>query len=288
MHKKYKSLKIAFFGTPGFAVQILEKLKESGLTPSLIITTPSKSKGRNLILTHPETMLWGQKNKVKVLQPEKLRDEKFLKKMSETDWDLFIVASYGKIIPKEILAMPKYGTLNVHPSLLPRLRGASPIQSAILKEDKTGVTIMLMDEEMDHGPILMQEELNIENWPPKITILENMLAKLGGELLVQTIPQWVNKDINARHQDHSEATYIDKINKEDGLIDFNDDAFLNYRKIQAFEVWPKPYFFTKRNNKDIRVIIKDANFKDGELIITRVLPEGKKEMDYQDFLRGNK
>ncbi len=283
---KKTKLKIAFFGTPEFSAKILESLKENGFSPSLIITTPDKPKGRKLILTPPDTKIWAKKNKIDVLQPTKLKDIEFLNEIKKTDWDLFIVASYGKIIPQEILNIPKYGTINVHPSLLPRLRGASPMQSAILKEDKTGMTIMLMDAEMDHGPILMQEVLDIFNWPPNIKELENIMAKLGGKLLNKTIPLWIEGKIKPQKQNHSEATYIDKIDKKEALIDFNDNPYWNYRKIKALQNY-KPHFFIKKNEKNIRIIIKEAKFIDGELLITRVLPEGKKEMNYQDFLRGN-
>src|SRR3990167_7392467 len=229
-----KKIKIAFFGTPEFSAKILEKMKQEDFKPSLVIATPDKPKGRNLVLTPPATKIWAEKNNIDVLQPTKLRDPEFLNKMKETVWDLFVVASYGKIIPQDILDLPKYGTINVHPSLLPRLRGASPMQSAILKENETGMTIMLMDADMDHGPILKQKK----------------------------------------------ATYIDKIKKEEALINFDDDPFWNYRKIQALQNL-KPHFFAERNSKKMRVIIRDAKMENGELIITRVLPEGKKEMDYQ-------
>ncbi len=282
-----KALNIAFFGTPEFSVKILESLRQNGFAPSLIITTPDKPKGRNLVITPPPTKIWGNENNIKVIQPTKLRDEDFLNDLKKTDWDLFIVASYGKIIPQAVLDIPKFQTINVHPSLLPRLRGASPMQSSILTENETGMTIMLMDAEMDHGPILMQEKLDIPNWPPKISELENLEAELGSKLLVKTILLWTEGKITPQEQDHSKATYIDKINKEDLLIDFNDNADKNYRKILALQSY-KPYFFTERNGKKIRVIIKDAELKDGELIITRVLPEGKKEMDYGDFLKGGK
>ena len=286
MKKENEKLNIVFFGTPKFSVQIMEKLKGNDLTPSLLITTPNKPKGRKLILTPPETKIWAEENKIKVLQPTKLKDPEFLKEMSANNWDLFIVASYGKIIPKEILDMPKYGTINVHPSLLPRLRGASPMQSAILSEDKTGVTIMLMDEEMDHGPILIQKDLEIDNWPPNIEELEEKLAQLVGQMLVETIPLWVEGKIEAINQDHEKATYIDKISKEEAFIDLKESPEKNYRKIQALQKI-KPYFFTKKNGQKIRLIIKKAQLEDGNLEILRVVPEGKKEMDYKDFLRGN-
>lgn len=282
-----QNFKIAFFGTPEFSARILDKMKEGGFSPSLVIVTPDKPKGRNLVMTPPSTKIWAEQNNIDVLQPTKLKAPEFLDELKKTDWDLFVVASYGKIIPQVVLDIPKHGTINVHPSLLPRLRGASPMQSAILKENETGMTIMLMDADMDHGPILKQEKLDIKKWPPKITELENIMVEVGGRLLNEVIPLWISRKIKPKEQDHSKATYIDKINKEEALIDFNDDPFWNYRKIQALQNY-KPYFFTERNDKKIRVIIKDAKFEDGELIITRVLPEGKKEMDYQDFLRGNR
>ena len=281
-----KKIKIAFFGTPEFSAKILEKMKQEDFKPSLVIATPDKPKGRNLVLTPPATKIWAEKNNIDVLQPTKLRDPEFLNKMKETVWDLFVVASYGKIIPQDILDLPKYGTINVHPSLLPRLRGASPMQSAILKENETGMTIMLMDADMDHGPILKQKKMDIPNWPPKITELENIMAEVGGQMLTGVIPLWIKGEIKPLEQNHSKATYIDKIKKEEALINFDDDPFWNYRKIQALQNL-KPHFFAERNSKKMRVIIRDAKMENGELIITRVLPEGKKEMDYQDFLRGN-
>lgn len=286
MKNTTNKLNIAFFGTPEFSARILEKLKESGFAPNLVIATPDKPKGRKLILTPPATKIWAEKNNISVSQPTKLKDPEFLEKMLEKNWDLFIVASYGKIIPQVILDMPKYGTINVHPSLLPKLRGASPMQSAILTEDKTGMTIMLMDADMDHGPILMQKELTTEKWPIKIDELENIMAKIGGQMLVETIPLWIDGKIKPQEQDHDKATYIDKIDKSEAFINLDDDAEKNYRKILALQNY-KPHFFMEKNNKKIRVIIKDAKIENGELIIARVLPEGKKEMDYQDFLRGN-
>ena len=168
-------------------------------------------------------------------------------------FDLFIVASYGKIIPKSVLEIPKYGTLNVHPSLLPKFRGPSPIQSFVLSgEEKTGVTIMLMDEEVDHGPILAQQELEITNHKSQITNksqiqnsensklnarqLEEKLAELGGQMLVDAIPKWINGEIKAKEQDHNEATFTKKITKEDGLVDLEKDKpEIIYRKFLAFQ-----------------------------------------------------
>lgn len=287
-----KKLKIAFFGTSNFSVLVLEELKKENIIPSLIITVPDKPKGRKLILTPSETKIWAEKNKIDCIQPEKL-DISVEKKLINEGFNLFIVASYGKIIPKSILDIPEFETLNVHPSLLPKLRGASPIKSAILEDEKnTGVTIMLVDEEMDHGPIIAQKKVTITDWPPKSLELEKTLAKEGGKLLAKTIPSWIYNEIKPKEQNHELATYSKKIKKEDALINFDDDPYLNYRKIQAFDDNPRAYFFVKKNDpktrasKDIRVIITDAEFKDERLKILKVIPEGKKEISYDEFQKG--
>ncbi len=288
-----KDYNIAFCGTSRFSILILEEMKRGGVLPSLIITAPPKPKSRGLNLTPSEVKVWADAHNIPTLEPIKL-DEDFFYQLSTINEQLFIIASYGKIIPRRILDMPKYGTLNVHPSLLPHLRGASPIQSAILEDapvgghHETGVTIMQIDEEVDHGPIVAQEKILVPNWPPKGSVLEEMLGILGGKLLVKTIPLWIAGSITATEQDHNSATYTKKITKESGLIDLNDDPFRMYRKIRAFDVWPRAYFITKRNNRDIRVVVTDAKIEDNKLIPLRVIPEGKKEMAYEDFLRGQR
>ena len=286
MNKNISKLNIAFFGSPQFAVDVLNSLKEKGIIPNLIISQPDKPAGRKLKLTPPEVKVWAEKNNISVFQPETLKDKEIVQAIiNEGPWDIFIVAAYGKIIPRAVLDIPKYGTLNVHPSLLPKLRGASPLQSAILEENETGVSIMLLDEKMDHGPILAQEKTPIEKWPPKTSELEKITGGQGGKMLAVVIPQWVAGNIEPQEQDHSVATFAKKITKEDGLIDLNDDPEKNFHKIQAFDIWPRTYFFTEQNDKKIRVIITDAELIDGKLIIKKVIPEGKKEMDYKVFLR---
>ncbi|MEK7582007.1 MAG: methionyl-tRNA formyltransferase [Patescibacteria group bacterium] len=273
--------KIVFFGTPDFAVTILETLKEKGVMPNIVVTRVDKPQGRKMILTSPPVKIWAQKNNIPVLQPEKL-DYDFLYKLKTTDCELFIVAAYGKILPKTILEIPLKGVLNVHPSLLPKFRGPSPIESAILAGEKeTGVTIMLLDEEMDHGPTIKSEKLKIKN-EIKASELEKELARIGGNLLADIIPKWIAGEIKTKEQNHSEATYTQKIKKEDGLIDLNGNAEENYCKYRAFDAWPGIYFFVNKK----RVIIKNVELTNGEFKINRVLPEGKKEMNYPDFLRG--
>ncbi len=274
--------KIAFFGTPDFAVIILSELKKKGIIPELIITAPDKPKGRGMKLTPPPVKVWAEENNIEYIQPEKL-DPDFLYRLKTTNYRLFIVAAYGKILKKEILKIPRHGTLNVHPSLLPKFRGPSPIEGAILRGEKeTGVTIMLLDEEMDHGGIIKNEKLKIKS-DIKAPELEKELARMGGKLLAEIIPQWLEGKIKAHEQDHTQATYTKKITKEDGLIDPTGDGETNWRKFRAFYGWPGTYFFTKKKGKKIRVIVKDASFEKGEFIIHRVLPEGGHELDYEIF-----
>lgn len=289
-------LHIAFFGTPEFAVDILNELEKAGLVPALVVTNPDKPKGRKLVLTPPPTKVWAEKRGIKVAQPETLRDGKLLQELRKERWDVFIVAAYGKIIPKEYIDLPLHRTLNVHPSLLPKFRGASPIQSAMIADEKqTGVSIMVLDEEMDHGPIIGQEEYVVKEWP-KVNELERALAQRGGALLARLIPQWINRTIAAVPQEHHLATYTKKITKADGLIDLESvaaDPYAAFRKIQAYAGWPGAYFMepskkqsgTSAENiqKVERVIISDASFENNELTIHKVIPEGKKEMTYAAF-----
>ena len=278
---------IVFFGTSEFAINILEQLKafrgltsENLLLPDLIITTPDKPAGRKLKLTPPPIKIWADKNNIPTLQPKKL-DKEFLNKLKEKHWNLFVVAAYGKIIPQYILDLPKHKTINVHPSLLPKLRGATPVHSALLDNKKeTGVSIILLDEQMDHGPIIAQEKFTL--WKnslselPTKNQLEESLAHLGGKLLGKIIPQIINGKIKTIEQDHSQATYTKKLTSDDGLIDLKDDAKINFKKIQAFDSWPKAHFFQEKK----RIIIKKAHLDKDELIIDRVLIEGGQEIDY--------
>jgi methionyl-tRNA formyltransferase len=286
-----------FFGTDQFSIYVLEKLFANDFIPSLIITAPDRPAGRGQQMQSPIVKTWAEDKNIKFLQPEKLTAD-FINEIEnlhkENNFDFFVVASYGKIIPENLLKIPKKGTLNVHPSLLPMYRGASPIETAILEDQKeTGVTIMLMDKEMDHGAILEQEFLDINEWPSKI-ILEKQLAEIGGELLSKVIPAWLSGEIMEQGQEHNFATFTKKIKKEDGLIEIKnpveDFSKLESRevflKIKALNPWPGVYFFVKHLEKEIRIKITDAEFIDGKTVITKVIPEGKKEMTFEDFKRG--
>ncbi len=255
-----------FFGSSHFSVFFLNSLKEKGILPSLIVSTPDKPQGRKLIMTPTPVSIWAKENNIPFITPASLKIEILELK----GFDLFIVASYGKIIPQAVLDIPKDGTLNIHPSLLPKYRGPSPIQSAMIDDDKnTGVTIIKLDAEMDHGPILAQEKIEIKEWLPLLE-MKKILAEKGVELFVN------NYKNNPIDQNHSQATYTKKITKEDGLIDFTKDPYLNFRKIQAYSGWPSAYYFV--NGK--RIKITKAHFDNGALVIDRIIPEGKSEMDF--------
>lgn len=288
---KDSGVKFVFFGTPDLSVEILEHLKAAGFVPQLVVTNPDRPQGRKMLLTPPPVKLWAMKNAIPLLQPENLKDPVFLGQLSKVNGQLFVVVAYGKIIPKAVLAIPSKGTLNIHYSLLPKYRGASPVESTILSDDRNvGVSIMLMDEKMDHGPAVSYQKLNIKNqkweWPPTAGELRAACNKLGAELLIETIPLWVAGKIEAREQNHSKATYTEKIKKEDGLIDLSADPYKNFLKVQAYNEWPRVFFLVKHGGKNLRVVVTDASYADGKLIIKRVVPEGKKEMGYEEFLRG--
>ncbi|MDP2910690.1 MAG: methionyl-tRNA formyltransferase [bacterium] len=278
-------IKIIFIGTPEFGAIILEKLVKNNYKPVLVITNPDKPAGRKQVLTPTPVKLTAQKYKILVEQPEKIQNSKF--KIQNLGPDLIITAAYGQIIPKEILKIPKYGCLNVHPSLLPKYRGPSPIQTAILNGDKkTGLTVMLMDEKMDHGKIISNFQFPISN---KITYQElyEKLALSGAKLLLETIPKWIDGKIKSQTQDEKKATYTKIIKKEDGKIDWKKPAQEIERQIRALNPWPGTFTFIKKRGKKIRIKVCQAELSENnQLIIKKLQPEGKKPMSFEDFKKG--
>jgi methionyl-tRNA formyltransferase len=284
-------MKIAFFGTPELAATVLRELQAAGTLPDLIITNPDAKIGRKQILTPPPTALFAKDNNIELFQPESLKDPALLQPITETDWDLFIVVAYGKILPGWLLDIPKHGTINVHPSLLPKLRGASPIRSAILNDAKeTGVTIMLLDELMDHGPILAQETTDLSDleWPTDGIVLDQIMAEQGGQLLAATLPRFLNGEITPKEQDHDEATFCTKITKDMAEITLNPkelpkgaEAREILCKIRAFAGWPETFFI--HENK--RFKIKAAHIDNDTLMIDRIVPEGKNETDFYNYFK---
>jgi methionyl-tRNA formyltransferase len=280
MQNKKENLNFIFFGTPDVASETLEILKTNGYLPSLIITSPDKPQGRKMLITPPPVKIWSLENNIEFLQPEKLNTE-FLEEIKKYNADLFIVVAYGKILPETLINMPKLGAINIHYSLLPKYRGASPVEAAILNGEKeTGVTIQQIAFKMDSGPIISQEKTDIKP-TEKAQELRERLIKIGGELLINKLPDIISQNVNPEKQDESKATYCSKIRKTDGLINFEDDAEINYNKFRAYATWPRTFFF--QNEK--RVIITDAKLENNIFEILKVLPEGKKEINYSDFLK---
>jgi methionyl-tRNA formyltransferase len=286
-----RKINFIFFGSSRFSEIVLDELEKHGFLPMAVVTTPDKPQGRKLVITPTPVKRWATKRNIKIFDPAKL-DKAFSEKLMEfnslTDskYDLFVVASYGKIIPESIYNLPSHKTLNIHPSLLPKYRGPSPLQSTMLDDVKnTGITVMRIDAEMDHGPIVSQTAIQISEWPTYDSFEEKM-AREGAKLLAKTIPDWCNGKIKEKNQDNELATYTSKINKKHAEINLADDPYMNFRKIQAYHEWPQAYFFVRHNNKKTRVKISSASFQNGELKIEKVIPEGGREMKYDDFLRG--
>jgi len=278
-------IKFAFFGTPDLVIPILDELEKSGLLPSLIVTGPDRAKGRKLVVSPPAPKIWAEKRGISVLQPEKI-NEAFVEDFKKRDFALGVVVAYGKILPEALINAPRHGMLNVHYSLLPKYRGAIPVESAILNGDKeTGVCIQKMVFALDVGDIVDEERVEIgENEKaPELRARLNEMAKI---MLPKAINEIEGSQTTFRKQDESKATHCKKIKKEDGLVDLNGDGLTNYLKFRAYFGWPGTYFFAEKNGKQIRIKITDASFSNGEFKILKVIPEGKKEMDYEDFKRG--
>ncbi len=253
----HPTTKFVYFGSSRFSEFVLQELEKDGFTPILKITSAHD----------PLPSL----EKLQSLNPE-----------------VFIVASFGKILPQELIDLPIHGSLNVHPSILPKLRGPAPIQNLILGGGDPGVTIIKMDEKMDHGPMLSQESLTLEPWPDHYNRVEEKLARAGGQLLIKVLRNLSSKREEFKPQDETQATYTRLVKKEDGLLNLADDPGINWRKVLAYSTWPHAHFFFKRKTgQEIKVVVKEAVIKDDLFVPTRVIPSGKHEMSWSDFLRGN-
>lgn len=293
-------------GTSEFAVPILERLASSSFNIVGVFCQPDRPKGRGLKYQHCAMKNIASQYNFPLFQPENLKNKVIVGKIQDLKPELIIVAAYGLIIPQIILEIPQFGCLNVHPSLLPRYRGSSPIQSAIIEGEKeTGVTIMLLDEKVDHGPILAQKKIKIEK-DDDIFSLSERLAKYGADLLLKILPSYFRGEIKPVPQDHTQATLTKMIKKEDGQIDWSEDAAKIARKIRACLGWPGSFTFWGEK----RIIILEAEAKnadryrekngevfeidaelciqcgEGILKIKKLRLEGKKQVTGVEFLRG--
>lgn len=285
--------RFVFFGTGPLAESVLAALYRAGYVPDLLVTKPDTPQGRHLQISPPHIKRWAETKHISVYQPESLKDLPSDSPLRENEFDVFIVASYGKFIPEELLSLPKKGVLNVHPSLLPKYRGPSPIESALLDGVlTTGVSIMKLDSEMDHGPLLAQSAFIIDPTATSGT-LEVECGQLGGELLVQSLPHYLDGTLVPKEQDHSQATVCRKITKELGEIRLSTNAAEVQRKFRALTPWPSLYFFIDHKDRKIRIKVTQVDLAllgseslVASDVILSVVPEGKHEMSFEDFRRG--
>ncbi len=285
-----KNPKFAFFGTPKGAVYVLDSLKLAGFVPELIVTLPDSEKGRKKILTEQDVALWAKANNIECFKPKKLSELNL-----PDDLDFSLVASYGKIIPKKIIDRPKNGTFNIHPSLLPKYRGPTPIQTAILNDTETGVTVIKLDELEDHGPILVRSEsISIEgkNYP----ILERELFELGTKLFLEHVDTILDGTEIQTEQNHASATFTKKFEVNDAKIETklileggsHEEILKAEKKVRALNPEPGTWTIFKTKDKELRVKILSARIENGKLTPEKVIPAGKKEMSWTDFKLGNK
>jgi len=247
MEKSAIKLRTIFMGTSEFAAEILEALVNAGYNIVSVYTQPDKKAGRDQEVKSSAVKIFSEKNKINVHQPEKL-DGATVKEIADQRPDIIILAAYGKIIPKTILDIPGFGALNIHTSLLPKYRGPSPIQNSLLNGEKeTGVTVILMDEKIDTGDILSHKPTEIGK-DENAAELSKKLAKVASELLLETLPRWVERKITPQKQDDSKATLCQLIEKADGKIVWSDDAESIYNRYRAFTPWPGIFTFWEKGD----------------------------------------
>jgi methionyl-tRNA formyltransferase len=278
-----KKLKIAFFGTPYVARDTFDALYAAGYIPTVVVTNPDRKQGRGQVLQACETKVWAEDHNIEVLSPEKI-DADTIEKLKAYDCDCAIVVAYGKILPQALIDIFPKGILNVHYSLLPKYRGASPVETTILSgETVTGVTIQKLVLAMDAGDILAQESVSIgaNETAPELKI---RLIEIGIQQLLYTLPSYEAGTLQGTVQDHTQATFAPKIHKEERELNLTDDAVKNWNKYRAYAEAPGTHFFIEKNGVKVRIKIITAELQNGVFTPLCVIPEGKKEMDYSVFL----
>ena len=297
-------MRVLFMGSPQFSVPSLRALA-SNYNLIGVVTQPDRPAGRGRNLRPSPVKVVSEELHLNILQPRKIRDDDSIQEIQELQPDLIIVVAYGQILPQRILDIPAYGCLNIHASLLPRWRGAAPIQAAILHGDEvTGISIMLMDAGLDTGPVLSQTKLTIDTHETAGD-LSDRLAIAGADLLMKTLPDYLNGEIKPASQDDRLATYAPMIKKSEGALDFNKTATQLSNQVRAFEPWPTSYLSWEGQ----RIVVKKACAKawkkmepgrvilvdpypaittaDGILVLEEIHPAGRKVMSGDAFLRGS-
>ncbi len=301
-------MKIVFMGTPDFAAGALEALIKAGHEITAVVTQPDKPKGRSKELQFPPVKECALKYNIPVMQPKRIKTPEAIEELKKYEADVFVVAAFGQILSQEILDMPKYGSLNIHASLLPKYRGASPIQSVILDGEKeTGITIMQMDAGIDTGDILYTISVEIE---PKDTFetLHDKLMLLGGDAIVEALEIIEDGALVPQKQDDSKSSHVKMITKDMGNIDFCKSAGEVDRLVRGLNPWPSAYTFYKGKQMkiwDVDILEEETNAAPGEVVevtkneikvacgqgvlaIKELQLEGKKRMSAHDFLLGVK
>ncbi len=268
-----------FFGTPYVARDTLKVLKTCGYTPVLIVTSPDSPRGRGMVLTPTETKVWAIENNIPCITPEKITEE-VIRSIGTYNASYALVAAYGKILPQTLIDSFPKGILNVHYSLLPKYRGASPVEAALLNGDTvTGVAIQQMVSELDAGDILALTEVAIE--PTETTReLRPRLVTIGANLLADILPSFEAGTQPRTPQDHALATRCKKIKKESGLLDLSGSPQENWNKYRAYAESPGTYFFIQKGDRQVRMKITAAHLENGTFVVDRVIPEGKKEQPF--------
>ncbi len=275
-------INLIYFSTGFFGEAVLKNLLKQNIIPKYIITSPDRPIGRHQIIEAGPIKRMAIENNIPYFQPEKLKTEESLKIFKEIikQNTICVVADYGKILPQVLLDLKTIDFINIHPSLLPLFRGPAPLQNTILEnKNNTGVTIIQMDEQMDHGPIVAQKEFSIDKniWPCSTKELSDILAKVAADLTIETLGKYENNSIVYTEQNHDQATYTKMINKSDAEI-FPEKDNINeiYKKYQAYKLWPEVYYINKDSKRvKIKKMTKDK--------IERIVVEGKGESDFVGF-----
>ena len=301
-------MNIVYFGSSEFSKEVLEGILDKGIEPSLVVTAPDKPQGRGLKILPTPLKEFSKKLSLNVISAPSLRNSEFIERLKRLSCDLFLVVSYGNFIPKELLSVPKVMPLALHPSLLPKYRGAAPIQWVLINGEKeTGVTVFKVTEKLDAGPVLSRKKIFIEESDDFIS-LSCKLINLSSRCIVEAIKSIEKKSFTLAYQDDNFASYAPKLQKEDGKIDWNKPAKDIKNLIKGLRLWPGAYTFYKR--KMVKILEAEAVLKDerafpseiinldkegifvatgeGILKIKELKPEGKKEMSAVSFICGHK
>lgn len=298
----HMNLRVVFMGSPDFALPTLRALVDAFDVVG-VVTQPDRPAGRGHKLHPPEVKTLAIKLGLPIIQPSTLKDPEAISALKQMAPDVIVVAAFGQILRQEVLSLPALGCVNVHASLLPRWRGAAPVQAAVLHDDVTGVTIMKMDRGLDTGPILSQRVVPIGDTVTAGELFDD-LAQLGAALLVETLPRYVSGEIHPRPQDDAEATYAPRLSTADGKLDFNQPADFLARMVRAYNPWPGTF----SNLDGVRLKVFQAHplqkqgaipgkryvvddqpalgTADGVLVLDEVQAAGKERMPGRDFLRG--